>query len=140
MTTKENIAAVRRFWESFNAHNLDVWDEVCTPNFVNHDPGLPTPEADLETIKQTIGAMQTAFPDMTSSEEELIAEGNTVAVRRIMRGTHKGEFMDIAATDRPIEFGGVWIAHLSDGKIHEQWVYFDAVSLLKQIGAIPAPG
>ena len=46
-----NIAAIQRFWQGFNAHNLDIWDEVCAPGFVNHDPGLPTPDADLVTIK-----------------------------------------------------------------------------------------
>ncbi len=86
--TTENIATVRRFWEGFNAHKLNVWDEVCTPDFLNHDPGLPIPEADLATIKQTIGAMQAAFPDMDSSEEDLIVEGNKVVVPRRMRGTH----------------------------------------------------
>ena len=47
-----NVAAVRRFWDGFNAHTLAVWDEVCAATFVNHDPGLPTPDADLPTIKQ----------------------------------------------------------------------------------------
>jgi hypothetical protein len=38
-----NVAAVRRFWDGFNAHTLALWDDVCTATFVNHDPGLPTP-------------------------------------------------------------------------------------------------
>lgn len=137
MTSKENIAIVRRFWEGFNAHDLDVWDEVCAPDFINHDPGLTTPEADLATIKQTIGAMQTAFPDIKSSEEDLIVEGNRVVVRRKMRGTHKGEFMGVTPTGTVVSFAGVWVAHLSGGKIKEQWVYFDALGLLQQIGATP---
>lgn len=140
MTTKDNIATVRRFWEGFNAHNLDVWDEVCTPDFINHDPGLPTPEADLATLKQTIGAMQAAFPDMGSSEEDLIAEGNKVVVRRIIRGTHQGEFMGVGPTGNKVSIAGVWVAHLSGGKIKEQWVYFDALGLLQQIGALPTRG
>ena len=57
---ESNIAAVRRFWDAFNAHSLAVWDEVCSASFVNHDPGLPTPDADLPTIKQAIGAMLAA--------------------------------------------------------------------------------
>ena len=139
MSTEQNIAAVRRFWEGFNAHNLNVWDEVCTTDFINHDPGLPTPDADLPTLKQTIGGLLAAFPDMTSSEEDLIAAGDKVVVRRTLRGTHKGEFMGVAATGKEMAFTGVWLAHLSDGKLKEQWVYFDTLGLLRQMGAIPAP-
>jgi len=140
MSTEENTAAVRRFWEGFNAHNLDVWDEVCTSDFINHDPGLPTPDADLPTIKQTIGGLLAAFPDMTSSEDDLIAAGDKVVTRRTMRGTHKGEFMGVLPTGKDIAFSGAWIAHLSNGKLKEMWVYFDALGLLIQLGAIPAPG
>ena len=80
--------------------------------------------------------MQTAFPDMTAPEEEMIVDGNRVAVRRTLRGTHKAEFMGIAATGKTIAVGGVWVSHLTAGKIKEQWVYFDAFGLLKQIGAM----
>src|SRR5262249_32042126 len=45
MSTEENKAAVRRFWESVNAHNLAVWDEFLAPHFLNHDPNFPTPHA-----------------------------------------------------------------------------------------------
>jgi hypothetical protein len=134
-----NVAAVRRFWDGFNAHNLAVWDEVCTASFVNHDPGLPTPDADLPTIKQTIGGLLAAFPDMQSSEDDLLAAGDGVAVRRTMRGTHQGEFMGIGPTGKAVTFGGIWLARLSGGKLEEQWVYFDALGLLRQIGAVPTP-
>src|SRR6185437_15977691 len=86
---KANIAAVSRFWEDFNAHDLDAWDEVCAPDFVNHDPGLPTPDADLRTIKHTIGALIAAFPDLHASVEDLVVAGDSVVVRQTMRGTHR---------------------------------------------------
>jgi predicted ester cyclase len=140
VSTKDNLTAVRRFWEGFNTHNLEIWDEVCTPDFINHDPGLPAPDADLPTIKRTIAELLfTAFPNIMSSEEDTVVEGNKVLVRRTLRGTHTGPFMGIAPTDREIVFGGVWLAHLSGGKIREQWVYFDALGTLQQVGALPAP-
>lgn len=138
--SEQNVATVRKYWQAFNDHNLDAWDEVCTSDFVNHDPGLPTPDADLTTIKQTIGAMQTAFPDMRTQEIEVIADGNSVAVHQTMRGTHKENFMGIPATNKQVSFSGVWLAHLSNGKLKEQWVYFNALGLLQQLGAIPPPG
>jgi len=140
MATEENKAVVRRFWEGFDAHNLDVWDEVCTTDFINHDPGLPTPDADLPTLKQSIEGLQAAFPDITSSEDDLIVAGDKVVMRRTLRGTHKGEFMGVAPTGKEMTFTGIWFARLTGGKIDEQWVQFDALGLLRQMGAIPMPG
>jgi predicted ester cyclase len=137
--TETNIRAVRRFWEGFNAHNLDIWDEVCAAAFVNHDPGLPTPDADLTTIKRSIGGLIAAFPDIQSSEEDLIADGDAVVVRQTMRGTHRSEFMGIEPTGKVVTFAGIWLARLNGGRLQEQWVGFDALGLLRQIGAVSVP-
>ncbi len=141
MTTEQtatNIAAIYRFWEGFNSHNLDIWDEVCAPDFRNHDPGLPTPDADLATIKQTIAQLMFgAFPDMQAVEQDLIVDGDKVVTRRVLHGTHQGAFMGIAPTCKKVTAGGVWLSHLSEGKIKEQWVDFDALGLLHQVGAKP---
>jgi len=134
-----NIRVVRRFWEAFDAHNLDIWDELCAATFVNHDPGLPTPDADLPTIKQTIGGLIAALPDVQSWEEDLIADDDAVVVRRRMRGTHRAEFMGVKPTGKVVTFTGIWIARLNGGKLQEQWVNFDALGLLRQIDAIPMP-
>jgi steroid delta-isomerase-like uncharacterized protein len=83
--------------------------------------------------------MFAAFPDMTSSEDELIVEENKVVVRRTLTGTHTGTLMGVPPTGKKVVVGGVWLAHLRDGKIHEQWVYFDALGMLQQIGALPIP-
>ncbi len=140
MSQEENKAAVRRFWEGFNAHNLEVWDEVCTPNHINHDPNLPVPDADLKTIKEIIGGLQAAFPDLNSEEEDLISEGDKIVVRRTFRGTHKGEFMGVPASGNEVTFGGIFIDRCAGGKIAEQWVVFDALGLMQQIGGVPTPG
>ena len=139
MSQEENKAAVRRFWEGFNAHNIEVWDEVCTPNFINHDPNLPVPDADLKTTKEIIGGLQAAFPDLNSEEEDLISEGDKIVVRRTFRGTHKGEFMGVPASGNEVTFGGIFIARCDGGKMEEQWVVFDALGLMRQIGGVPSP-
>jgi predicted ester cyclase len=141
MAIEENITAVHRYWEGFNTHNLNIWDEVCTPDHMNHDPALPTPHADLQTIKQTISAIFfSALPDLTSSEDDLIATGEKVVVRRTFRGTHTGELMGVAPTGKAVTFTGIFIDRLVGGKIAEQWVVFDALSLLQQTGVVSAPG
>lgn len=140
-TTERNIIVVRRFWQGFNAHNLAVWDEVCAPDFVNHDPGLPTPDTDLQTTKQTIAAVMLApFPDIQSAEQDLVAEGDKVVVRRLFRGTHTAPFMGVPPTGKSITFSAMFLSHLRDGKIVEQWVNFDALGLLQQLGLVPPLG
>jgi predicted ester cyclase len=102
--------------------------------------GLPTPHTDLQTTKQTIGRLMLApFPDMHSAEEDIIAEASKVVTRRTFRGTHQGTFMGIAPTGKTVTFTAIFIAYLTNGKIEEQWVNFDALGLLQQIGAIPTP-
>lgn len=140
MSQEENKTAVRRFWEGFNDHNLDVWDEVCTPTFINHDPSLPVVDADLPTIKEIIGGMQAAFPDLTSSEEDLVSGDDKIVVRRTFRGTHKGDFMGVAASAKEVTMTGIFISRLAEGKIEEHWAVFDALGLLQQIGGAPTPG
>jgi len=139
MSQEENKAAVRRFWDGFNAHNLDEWAEVTTPNFMNHDPSLPVQHADLATTQEMIGGLQAAFPDLKSSEDDLISEGDKIVVRRTFHGTHKGEFMDVPASGNEVTFSGIFINRLTGGKIEEHWVVFDAMGLMQQIGGVPAP-
>ena len=136
---EQNKSAVRRVWEGFNAHNLEVWDELHTPNFINHDPGLPVPDADLQTLKEILGGLQAAFPDLNASEEDLISEGDKIVTRRTFRGTHKGEFMGVVASGNEVTITGIFIDRLTGGKIEERWVVFDTLGLMQQIGGIPAP-
>lgn len=71
---------------------------------------------------------------MQSIEQELIVDGETVVTRRLLRGTHQGLFMGIALTGKEVTAGGVWLSHFSNGKIKEQWVYFDVLGMLQQVG------
>ncbi len=78
-----------------------------------------------------------AFPDLQAIEQDLLVDSDKVVTRRILQGTHRGEFMGIAPTGKAVAVGGVWLLHLRDGRIQEQWVYFDALGLLHQVGANP---
>jgi predicted ester cyclase len=140
-TMTATIAATQRFWQGFNTHNLELWDEVCAPDFVHHHPGLTTADADLVTTKRTVKQLiLKVFPDLQSFEQDLLVDGDKVLTRRLLRGTHRGEFMGIAPTGKEVTAGGLWLAHFRNGKIKEQWVYFDVLGLLLQIGAFSMPG
>jgi predicted ester cyclase len=67
----------------------------------------------------------------------MIAEGNVVAARWTVRGTHRGDFQGIAPTAKPVRLSGTTVHHMSDGKIVETWLTFDSMELLRQLGAVP---
>ncbi len=81
--------------------------------------------------------MTEAFPDLRTAEVDSVREGDKVAFRWLLSGTHENEFMGAAATGRRVEAMGMDIVRLADGEIVEHWGEFDAVGLLRQIGLIP---
>jgi predicted ester cyclase len=140
MSTEENKALVRRFYdEVFNKKNLAVIDDFLDPHIIEHalPPGLP---GGIEGSRQFIGIYLTAFPDLHLTAEDMIAEGDKVASRFTMRGTHKGEFMGILSTGKQVTITGIQIPRVASGKIAENWINLDALGLLQQLGVVPPPG
>jgi steroid delta-isomerase-like uncharacterized protein len=135
-----NKALMERFYaEVVNEGNLDLIDELLTDDFVEHEdfPGMPPGR---EGVKWFFGTFKTAFPDGTMTPEAMIAEGDLVAVRISVRGTHQGEFMGVPATGKQVEFQAVDLVSFADGKATAHWGVTDAMALMMQLGAIPGPG
>ena len=84
--------------------------------------------------------MQAAFPDLQATIEDMIAEGDTVAARITVRGTHGGEYRGIAPTGRPMVRPGIYIVRIENGRIVETWNNGDELGLMQQLGAIPTAG
>jgi len=134
MSLEENKSIVRRYWEGFNAHDLTVWDDLCSNLFSNHDPGMSLAVQNLhDTKKHVFAVLLDVFPDIISTEEELLADGDKVVTRRTFTGTQQGEFMGMTATGRAVQFTGIFIDRLANGKIQEQWVQYDAMGLQHQV-------
>jgi len=140
MVVEENKAKVRRLVEQLvNKGDLAVVDEIFASTFVNHSPATGT-TPDRQGIKQYITTVRSAFPDYHNVIEDLIAEGDRVAVRVICRGTHRAEFMGIAPTGKTVEFSAVSIFRFAGGKVVERWNNTDNLSLLQQLGMVPKSG
>jgi steroid delta-isomerase-like uncharacterized protein len=138
MSTDENKATVRRFFEAFNRGDFDASVALCASDLAYYQPGRPP--LDIEGYR-AVGAMfRTAFPDGNETIEEQIGEGDRIATRTTFRGTHLGELMGIPPTGKEVALTGVIIDHLVHGKIHERRVLFDQFGLLQQLGMIPTPG
>jgi steroid delta-isomerase-like uncharacterized protein len=138
---EENKAIVRRMVEAIqNNHQLDRLEEFFHPNFVNHlEDGEPPAEANaIERARGVFGALFAAFPDLHVSVRCQVAEGDQVVTHKLFRGTHRGEFMGVPATGRPIEFAVIDILRLQDGKVAEHWAVQDRLALMQQLGLLAA--
>jgi steroid delta-isomerase-like uncharacterized protein len=136
-----NKDIVRRQWydELWDKWNVSIADELFTTDYRLHLSGVPAP-ADTATTKQIVAMFSSAFPDLCHSVDEMIAEGDTIAARWTVTGTHTGEFQGIAATGKPIKLSGITVHHMKDGRISETWLVVDNLELMQQIGAIPQAG
>ena len=121
--SEENKAIARRVYEIISTGNFDRADEIVDPDAPDNEavPGVD-PEARLiETFRETFSEAREAFPDMRVTVEDMIAEGDRVAARVSMRGTHLGEFMGVAPTSKRVEVRAIDMFRISDGKIVEHW-------------------
>jgi steroid delta-isomerase-like uncharacterized protein len=131
--------ALRRFIdEVINGHNLDVLDEIMTPDYTNHvaPPELPRGPQGEKLFTQGFLA---AFPDTRLMIEDAVAAGNRVAARVTFAGTHTGPFMGMPATGRSFAVPMIIYFGLRDGQISDNWTQVDMLGLLTQLGALPAP-
>ena len=117
---------------------MDRAEEVVASDFIDHAP-LPGQAPGLEGAKRKWAMYLTAIPDLRVTIEDLVAEGDKVAVRRSYEGTHQGELLGIPATGKQLQVGSISIFRLVDGKIAENWEQLDRLALLQQLGVIPAP-
>ncbi len=142
MSTEENKAIARRaLKELFSAQgDLDVADEIISPNYVGHDPVSPEDVRGPEGVKEFAMTYRNAFPDVQLSVEDQVAEGDMVVTRWIASGTHQGELMGIAPSGKRVTVSGTSVERIVDGKIEETWDNYDALGMMQQIGAIPSPG
>ena len=139
--SEANKAVVRRFYEEMlSQHNLEVAAELFTEDFVDHDADSPEGRlSGIEGAKQEVGVYIQAFPDMVVTIDDSIAEGDRVAIRGVLTGTHRGELAGIPATGKPVKVTVQQSFRLKDGKIAEAWLEIDRLGILQQIGAFPAP-
>jgi predicted ester cyclase len=141
VSAEETKAVARRWFEDFfNSGNLEVADEIIAPDHVNHDPTLPDIPPGPEGQKQVVNLYRSAFTNAHISIEEQLAEGDSVVTRGTGSGTHQGELMGVAPTGKQVRITGIIINRLSDGKIAESWTNYDALGVMRQIGAIPEAG
>jgi steroid delta-isomerase-like uncharacterized protein len=140
MSVEENKAIARRYIEEvWNQGNLAVLDELLTPDFVIHYPLAPVPPGP-EGAKTHTAPLLKGFPDARHTIEDLVAEGDRVAIRTHWTGTHQNEYRGIAPTDRRVTVSQMTVFRVADGKLAERWAIPDVLGLMQQLGVVQIPG
>ena len=140
MSTEQNKELCRRLYAAVSTGDFDALDQLVAPNFIEHemvDPGLP---AGREGMKTLFRMVRQAMPDMVMTVEDMVAEGERVAVRAVMSGTQTGEFMGIPASGKRVEMTVMDLHRIENNQFSEHWGVSDMLAFMTQIGAIPAPG
>ena len=134
----DNKALVRRLIdEALNKGNLAVVDELVAPSYVYREPTAGEVRGP-DGLKKMVTMYRNAFPDLRITIDDQIAEANRVVTRWTGRGTHKGELMGVAPSGQEVTVTGILITRLADGKIVEEWENYDALGMMRQIGAVKA--
>jgi len=133
MSIEENKALERRLCEEvWNKHNPDAADDLVAPDVIENNP-LPGLRPGRDGYKQALALAFAAFPDVQITIEDLIAEGDKVVERWTIRGTHRGDFMGIPATNKRVTVTGIDIYRYAGGKRVETWSQYDAAGMMKQL-------
>jgi steroid delta-isomerase-like uncharacterized protein len=139
MSAEENKAVARRFIdEVFVQGRLDAVDELAAADFVPHS--WPSVKPGVESLKQAVKRVSAGLSDVSMKIEDMIAEGDKVAVRLTAHGKHDGEFMGLPATGKGYTISETHIFRVRDGKVTEHWRDADMLGLMRQLGALPEPG
>ena len=141
MSSAENKQLMRRFYDEVcDQQQFDLIDQLVVEDYEHHNAGLP-PEMQhgRANFKQVLMMFYGAFPDLKATVEDLTAEDDKVAARIHFRGTHQGELMGVPASGNPVDFVVSETYRIAGGRLAEGWAVFDAMGLMQQIGAMPAP-
>jgi steroid delta-isomerase-like uncharacterized protein len=135
----DHTATIRRMYDLLSAGDIDGFGDLIADDFVEHEetPGLEPTKAG---VKQFFHMYRAAFPDLRMEPQDVLASGDKVVARARATGTNQGEFMGMPATGKSVDVQLIDIIRFGDdGLAREHWGVFDALGMMQQLGAIPAP-
>jgi predicted ester cyclase len=134
-----NKALVRTYTQTgFNEHHTDRASDFLAREVKWHGGTLGTAEG-LDNVAALVRGFIDALPDLTATEQDIVAEGDTVAVRYIVEATHKRDLLGILATGRRVRWDALDVYRVSDGKIVEEWAGDDLLAILANLGVYTPP-
>lgn len=123
---------VAGLYAAITVHNFDTMGKYLAADFVDHNPS-PGQAAGGNGAMHAIDELYKAFPDLKMQAQQVVAEGDWVAARVFVVGTHKGTWQGLAATGKPFRIGGIDMLKVKNGQVVERWGFFDYQSLQQQL-------
>jgi steroid delta-isomerase-like uncharacterized protein len=140
VSAEENKAIMRRYFSVFEQGNIDLLDELLAPDYVNHTPATPDLPTGPEGVKGVVSMFRSGMPDLKVVIEDMIAEGDKVATRYTLEGTHEGELFGVPPTGQRLSIKSFTVERVSDSKIRDHWRVSDNLDMMQQLGIFPPPG
>ena len=136
--SEANKTIVRRFYEEVMGQgNVNLLDEIMTPDFADHGETLFGSLQGRDMLKQGITTSRMVLGDLHVQLHDFIADGEMVGVRGTMRCTQQGEFLGVAPSGNELTWNGLALFRVVDGKIMERWFNSDSLSIVQQMGLVP---
>ena len=136
----DTLVAFSRLHDAANTGDADLLaktiDEVVAPDVVVSTP-LPIGTTGAQALKEVFTRLLRAFPDLHIEVEDTIVEGDKAVCRNRVTGTHRGEFMGVPPTGRPVGYNEIFIFRGAGGRIVETWGVVDTAALMRQLGMLP---
>ncbi|MGE0132548.1 MAG: ester cyclase [Blastocatellales bacterium] len=124
---------IEEFW---NQGKLAVADELFAADYVRHDPATSDIAGGVDGARAVCARFRTGFPNLSLTVADLLADGDKAIVRWSASGTHQGELMGIAPTGKKFDVTGITIFRFADSKVAEEWVNWDTLGMMQQLGGI----
>ncbi len=132
---EEDMKALsNRALEIWSEGNYALFDELYSPEIIRHEVNIQEDLVGTQEYKDNVIWVRTAYPDFNVATDNLFVKDDLVVLRWTVTGTHTGNRGDLPATGISVQFSGVVINRIVDGKIVEEWVYFNMADVLKQLG------
>jgi predicted ester cyclase len=126
VSAEENKVIMGRYFRVFEQGNTDLLDELLASDYLNHTPVTPDLPTGPEGVKGVV--------------KDMIAEGDKVATRYTLEGTHEGELFGIPPTGQRLSIKSISVERVSEGKLREHWRITDSLEMMQQLGVLPEPG
>ncbi len=140
MSIEQNRSLVLRYVELvLNEGKFEAFNNLLSPNYKRHISPTVTPLTP-ELQEKRLAGLRAAFPDIHLTIEDVIAEGDRVAFRMTLQGTHQGTFQGIAPTNKKVTVSALDVVAIENGRISEHWGGPDMLAILQQLGAVVSAG
>ncbi|MFD8380104.1 flavin reductase [Streptomyces sp. NPDC059679] len=134
--TLDRTARIRSAWQAaWDQGRLGALDELLSPGYVRRRGPAAAPQ-DREQFKDSVRAVRRAFPDLRTEIEEIVEDGERLAIRWRSTGRHTGDFLGVPPTGRPVEVSGATFSRFDGAAVAEEWVTFDSRQLLEALGIV----